>query len=366
MSRIGRTLTTTVVVALSNWSCGSTAPDATSQVAAITVTPAASTLVLNAQLPLQAEVRDAAGGDVPGTAITWTVQDPKIISVSGTGLVTALALGTSQVAANALGKSGIATITVTKPPVASVRLQPDRADVTVGETVQLSAAALDGNGAVMSDRTIAWTTSNPGVAAVNGSGLVTGIASGTASITAASEGKSSSATVTVSQVVARVDVSPTSVSLEAGQTRQLVATPRDPRGDVVIGRAVVWTSDNPAVATVNDGFVTTSKTGVATITATVDGVKGTAKVTVIPGAVATVTVTAPSNTLGVRATMQLTATAMDDQGNTVPIQNFLWSTSNINIATVFGSGLVTGKRIGVATITAQTGGVSGSVTIDVY
>ncbi len=97
---------------------------------------------------------------------------------------------------------------MTKPPVASVRLQPDQAAVTVGATVQLSAAALDGNGTAMSDRAIAWTTSNPSVAAVNGSGLVTGVVSGTASITAASEGKSSSATVTVSQVVARVDVNP--------------------------------------------------------------------------------------------------------------------------------------------------------------
>jgi len=64
--------------------------------------------------------------------------------------------------------------------------------------------------------------------------------------------------------------------------------------------------------------------------------------------------------------MQLTAKAMDDQGNTVPIQNFLWSTSNIGTATVSGSGLVTGKRSGVVTITAQTGGVSGSFTIDVF
>src|SRR6476619_5991283 len=147
MSRIGRTLTTMVAVALSSWSCGSTAPDATPQVATIIVSPATSTLVLNAQLPLQAQVEDGSGNPVPGAAITWTVQDPKIVSVSGTGLVTALAVGTSQVAANALGKSGIATITVTKPPVASVRLQPDQAAVAVGATTQLSAAALDGNGA---------------------------------------------------------------------------------------------------------------------------------------------------------------------------------------------------------------------------
>jgi uncharacterized protein YjdB len=365
MSRIGRTLTTVAMVASASWSCGSTAPDATPQVATIIVSPATSTLVLNAQLPLVAQVQDGSGAAVPGAAVTWTVQDPKILSVSATGVVTALGLGASQVAANAFGKSGLALITVTKPPVASVRLQPDRADVAVDATLQLSAAALDGNGAVMPDRAITWTTSDAGIASVNGSGLVTGVSTGTATITASSEGKSSNATVTVSQVVARVDVNPSSVSLQAGQSRQLAATPRDPKGNVVTGKGVVWTSDNSAVAAVNNGLVTTSKTGVATITATVDGVKGTARITVTPGAVATVTVTAPSNTMPVKSTMQLTATALDDQGNTVPVQNFLWSTSNFGTATVSLTGLVTGKRSGVVTITAQTNGVSGSVTIDV-
>jgi len=366
MSRIGWTLTTMVMVALSSWSYGSTAPDATPQVTSIIVTPATSTLVLNAQLPLQDQVEDQSGDPVPGAAITWTVQDPKIISVSTTGLVTALALGTSQVAANALGKSGVATITVTKPPVVSVRLQPDQANVAVGATLQLSASALDANGTVMSDRAISWTTSNAGISDVNGSGLVTGVAAGTATITATSEGKSSNATITVTQVVARVDLNPSSVSLQAGQSRQLVAVARDPQGNVVSWRPVSWASDNSAVATVDGaGNVTTSKTGVATITATIDGVKGTSKITVTPGAVATVNVTAPSTNLAVKATMQLTATALDDQGNTVPTQSFLWSTSNIITATVSGSGVVTGRRAGVVTITAQTSGVSGSVTIDV-
>ena len=102
MSRIARTLAT-VVVALSGWSCGSTAPDATPQVAAVVVSPATSTLALNAQLPLQAEVKDGAGTVVPGASVTWTVQDPKIVSVSAAGVVTGLAIGSTQVAANALG-----------------------------------------------------------------------------------------------------------------------------------------------------------------------------------------------------------------------------------------------------------------------
>src|SRR6478752_7772765 len=70
MSRSVRTLATMVVVALSSWSCGSTAPDVTPKVGAIVVSPASSTITLNAQLPLQAEVRDDSGAVVSAAEIS--------------------------------------------------------------------------------------------------------------------------------------------------------------------------------------------------------------------------------------------------------------------------------------------------------
>src|SRR3954471_1812621 len=199
MSRSGRTLAvTTVVVALSGWSCGSTAPDATPRVGSIVVTPASATIALNARLSMQAEVHDGSGGAVPDAPVTWTVQDPRIISMSADGVATALAVGTSQVAANTLGKSGIATITVTKIPVANVVGLPTQLDLQVGATYQLSASAHDASGNVLSDRKITWETSHGAVATVNAAGLVTGVAVGAATITASSEGKSSTTTVNVS------------------------------------------------------------------------------------------------------------------------------------------------------------------------
>jgi len=285
------------VVALSSWSCGSTAPDVTPKVGAIVVSPASSTITLNAQLPLQAEVRDDSGGVVPDAAITWTVQDSRIVSISPGGIVTALAVGTSKVAANALGKSGIATVTVasSSPPPSPPPNVPQA-------------------------------------------------------------------------TVARVDVSPATSSLQAGETQLLSATPKDGRGNAIGGKSVAWASDNSAVAAVNGGHVATSKAGVATITATVDGVKGTATITVTPGPVSSVAVTAPSKKLKPGSTMQLSAIATDSKGNVIPNQTFFWSSSNTNTATVSGSGVVTGKRSGSVTITAQTaqnGGKSGSVKIDV-
>ena len=87
-----------------------------------------------------------------------------------------------------------------------------------------------------------------------------------------------------------------------------------------------------------------------------------------PGAVATVTVTAPSQEMRTGSTMQLTATAKDDRGNSVPGQSFVWSSSNTDKATVSASGVVTAKEPGSATITARTsptGGKSGSVRIQI-
>jgi trimeric autotransporter adhesin len=367
MLRIGRTLAAMVVVALSSWSCSSTAaPDATPAVAAIVVSPAASTLALNAQLPLQAEVQDGSGTIIPGAAVTWTVQDPKIVSVSAAGVVTALAVGSSQVAANALGKSGIATITVARTSVANVVLLPNRVDLTIGATFQLSASALDANGTTMTDRAIIWKTSNPGVATVSTGGLITGVATGTATVTAASEGKSSTSTVTVSQgAVSRVDVTPATVSMQPGQTQQLVAAPKDAKGNVISGKTVVWASDNLAVATVNAGAVLARSAGAATITATVDGVPGHSQVSVAAVPVRSITVSPSSATLNVGDTKALSASVIDANGNPSN-QSVTWSTNNEKVATVDrNTGVVKAVGVGTAAITAAIGSVSGASVITV-
>jgi hypothetical protein len=70
--------------------------------------------------------------------------------------------------------------------------------VAVGATVQLTATLKDANGNTLTGRTVAWTTSNASFATVNSSsGLVSGVAAGSATITATSEGKSGTSAVTV-------------------------------------------------------------------------------------------------------------------------------------------------------------------------
>src|SRR5216117_3734544 len=87
--------------------------------------------------------------------------------------------------------SDAASVTVTCPgTVAAVSVAP-------GQTVQLTAAALDASGNVLSGWTTSWSSGNPAVAIVDGSGLVTGVAAGSATITATSGGQTGTAAVTV-------------------------------------------------------------------------------------------------------------------------------------------------------------------------
>jgi len=152
----------------------------------------------------------------------------------------------------------------------------------VGQTGQLTATPKDASGATLTGRVVTWASSNTAVATVNGTGLVTGVAAGSATITATSEGKNGTAAVTVSVVpVASVTVAPATASIPVGQTGQLTATPKDASGATLTGRVVTWASGNTAVATVSGtGLVTGVAAGSATITATSEGQSGSAAITV--------------------------------------------------------------------------------------
>jgi uncharacterized protein YjdB len=82
-------------------------------------------------------------------------------------------------------------------PVATVSVSPASATIQVGNSVQLSATTRDANGNTLTGRVITWSSGNAGIASVNSSGLVTAVAAGSTQITATSEGKTGSATITV-------------------------------------------------------------------------------------------------------------------------------------------------------------------------
>ena len=153
--------------------------------------------------------------------------------------------------------------------------------------------------------------------------------------------------VTVAQSVSAVVVTPAVDTLLAGDTLRLAAEARDANGHAVAGQDISWASSDTAVAAVDDaGLVTGIGAGEAEVTATASGITGPAEITVV-ALLATVAVT--PDTLALTAlgqTTQLTAEVRDQHGNEIPRAVVAWSSSDVSVASVDGSGLVTaeGKR----------------------
>src|SRR6266540_2456443 len=295
-----------------------------------------------------------AEGDTADVEVTWSTTGGSISGQSRStngrrhyGHWKNSTCGSFGVAAtsNPGGSSDTASVTVTC--VASVTVTPPSAVIPQGQTLQLTATPIDTSGTPMTGQAVAWASSNGAVATVNGSGLVSAMAPGLATITATSGGKSGTAAITVTSVpVAAVDVAPAVATIPQGQTTQLTATPKDAAGNPLSGRAVSWTSSNTAVATVSaSGLVTGVTAGAATITATSEGQSGSAAVTVaaVPVPVASVAVSPATASIQAGQTVQLTATPKDAGGNTLSGRTVSWASSNTGVATVNSSGLVTGK-----------------------
>ena len=330
----------------------------------VTITPNPDTVALGSTVTLHATVDGASGNP----SIFWSSEDTSIATVSGSGVVTGIAVGTAHIAASSGGKSGVATIVVIPPGVASVRVSPTSAAIKVGETVHLIAQPLDANGNDLDGRTITWSSDNEAVATVdNNTGVVTGVSSGAATITATSEGATGTAGIAVgAAVAASVAVAPTSVTVTAGQTSQLTATVKDANGSVIAGAPVTWTVDKPAVAIVGStGLVAGQAAGTATVTATSGSAHVDVPVTVTLPPANAVVVSPGTVALLVTQRQQLTGTVTDASGNPIPGQTITWESSNSAVAAVGTTGLVIGVAPGTATITATSGSVHGTAGVTV-
>jgi uncharacterized protein YjdB len=286
----------------------------------VVVTPSPANIIITQTAQLTATPRDAAGTAITGRAVTWTSANETIATVSTAGLVTAKTLGTTTISAVAEGKTGTATVVVTPIPVATVTIAPLVDALVVGDSKQLTATTKDSIGGLLG-RTVAWSSSDIGIATVTAAGVLSAVAAGPVKITATSEGKTGTLDVVVRQV-GSVTVTPTPVTIAAGKTSTLTATVADATGQPLPGRVVAWTTSNSAAATVSaTGVVSAVSAGTATITATSGGKTGQSNVTVLDLSAPTVVgLSAPTTTVDVSTSAQsveLSAVVKDFGGSGV-------------------------------------------------
>lgn len=167
--------------------------------------------------------------------------------------------------------------------------------------------------------------------------------------------------------VASIAVTPATATPLVGEAVQLSAAVKDAAGNLLSGQNLQWSSSASSVAAVSSsGLVTASAVGTATITAAVGAVSGTATITVLPDPIASIVLSPNSDTLLVGETVQLTATVRDINNVIVTDRLLTWASATPTVASVSGTGLVTGVGDGVTTIIASAEGKSAAATIRVF
>ena len=347
-------------------SCGESTA-VTVDVARIEVSPATTTVQAGGSLTLTARALDGDGNVIGAPVLRWSSNDNSIATVAATGVVSTIAAGTARIAVSSMGKSAVATITVAPRAVASLTVSPTQTTLLVARSTRLTAQPFDANGALLTGRTIVWSSSDVTVARVENDGTVTGVSPGAATIVATSEGRSAQAAVTVAlPPVQAVTVSPARDTLAVNGARQFVAELRDAGGAALTGRAIVWASDNTTVAiTSASGVVTALAPGTATISASSEGRSGSAVLVVLARLASAVTVTPGVASITVGNTLSLAVQITDAQGNVLTGRPLTFVSESPAVATVSAAGLVTAVGPGTARIVVSSEGKTGVASIQV-
>ena len=284
--------------------------------------------------------------------VTWTSSNESVATVDDNGTITAVEAGTATITATTVNSlTASCEVTVTAPDASSISLDVTELTLYVGSSYTLTATVLPENAA---DKTVTWTTSDETVATVSTDGLVNGVKTGTATVTATTiNGLTATCTVYVNDTTIYAEsmtLNLTETTIYIGDTETLVATVLPTNTN---DKTVTWTTSDATVATVDDdGAVTGVAEGEATITATTsNGLSATCKVTVVPVYATSITLNKNELSLFIGSSETLIATVLPD--NTT-VKTVAWSSSNTSIATVDDDGTVTVVANGTATITAST------------
>jgi hypothetical protein len=149
----------------------------------VDASPDTSTLTaVGSTTELKAQVFDANGTAIPGASVSWYSTNPAAAEVNNTGRVTARGAGEARIVASAVGATADTVLVRVQPRPAKLTVSPESSRIRVGEAVQLTVTATDGNGAVIENPDVRWTSLNAEIASVNSRGRVTGVAAGKALI----------------------------------------------------------------------------------------------------------------------------------------------------------------------------------------
>jgi len=313
---------------------------------------------VNSKLFIGSTLKVVATQNPIGTNLTFVSSNPTVATVDASGVVKGISAGFAHISATYQynGKSYTTaegySVGVEAPIVPTITLSSPSQSVDIGGNIQLSSTQ-DPIGT-----TLKYASSNTAIVKVTATGLVTGIAKGSANITASyvyngKTYKSTPLTITVSDKLVTPVITlsgPSDNTLLIGKTLQVTSN-RNP-----LGASFAYKSSKPTIATVDaNGIVTGIAKGTTTIYAQykVNNIiykspLYTVNVTATPVIVPTITLSGPAvNTMEIGKTLQLLATA-NPVGSSIQ-----YLSSDSTVAAVDSNGIVTALKAGTSIITAS-------------
>ena len=240
--------------------------------------PAEGVILSMSEVTLQAtQMQQLSATVLPDDAVQdvdWSSDDETVATVSETGVITAVSVGTAKITVTAGSASADCIVTVVATPAEQVVFDESAVTINIDNSVTLTATVYP---AFTTDQTLSWTSDNEDVATVSESGVVTGIAPGTANITASCGPASAVCVVTVLSPATDIQLNYSEYSLFETMVFDLIAnvTPANTTDHIE------WSSSDESIAVVNEnGIVSALNAGETIITAKCGNVEATCRITV--------------------------------------------------------------------------------------
>ena len=291
-------------------------------------------------------------------SIIWASSNTNVVTVDENGKVKAVKEGDATISASVEGKKAECHINVDYIHVSSIGINRSEATLYIGDEITLSATLYPNN---VTYKTIEWTSSNENVVKVSHTGSVSAIGKGSAIVTAKSDGKEASCSITVLVPLTSISFNQTTLTLFNDETAVLsvLKTPED----ATLKGTIQWKSSNTSVATIdNNGLVKAIKKGSATITASVDGFTASCTVTVNTS-VTGISLNKSTATLNRGESLQLSYYVIP--AGATQQEQVSWSSSDPTVATVDNQGHVNAIGAGTTDIKVSLEGFSASCKITV-
>jgi hypothetical protein len=322
------------------------------------------------------------------TQVTWSSSDSTKATISNAagsnGEATAVGTGPTTITATFNGFSGSTLLTVNTASLVSIAVTPLAQSIAAGTELQFTAIGTYSNGTTQNLTTQAvWTSSGAAATISNGvgsKGLATGASAGSVTITATFATVPGTTTLTVTNAtLSTIEITPPTAGIARGTTQQFQAIGHYSNGSQQpITTLVTWGSLAPSVATVSNaggtsgtqGLASGIAAGTATITAALDGVTGTAVLTVTAATLSSISVTPSTGAINPSNTRQYTAIGTYSDATTQDITQLVtWESSVPTVAAISNAagsrGLATGVATGDTSITAVMSAKTGTATLHV-